>query len=51
MFVLSACSAGAVKDIVAPKNAVTLKANVAEKAIGVHVDTIVTTSAEHGTIT
>ena len=39
------------KDIVAPKNAVTLKANVAEKAIGVHVDTIVTTSAEHGTIT
>jgi lipoprotein-anchoring transpeptidase ErfK/SrfK len=51
MFVLSACSAGAVKDVVAPKDPVTLKANVAAKAVGVRVDTIVTTSAEHGTIT
>lgn len=52
MFALSACSAGGVKHIVAPpKDPVTLKANIAEKAAGVHVDTIVTTSAEHGTIT
>jgi lipoprotein-anchoring transpeptidase ErfK/SrfK len=51
MFVLSACSANPVKDIVAPKDPVALTANVAQKASGVHVDTIVTTSAEHGTIT
>jgi lipoprotein-anchoring transpeptidase ErfK/SrfK len=51
MFVLSACSAGAVKDVVAPKDPITLKTNVVQKAADVHVDTIVMTSAEHGTIT
>lgn len=51
MLVLSACSAGAVKDVVVPKDPLTLKANVTSKATGVHVDTIVTTSAQHGTIT
>lgn len=51
LFVVSACSAGAVQDVVAPKDPVTLKANVTQKSTGVHVDTIVTTSALHGTVT
>lgn len=46
--VLSACSD--VKDKVAPKDPISLAANVAEKAAEVHVDTIVSASAKHGTI-
>lgn len=46
---LSACSD--VKDAVAPKDPIVLKANVADKAADVHVDTIVSASAKGGEIT
>ncbi len=39
------------KDAVAPKDPVALAANVDEKAVDVPVDTIVSASAEHGSIT
>ncbi len=50
-FVLSACSPGGVKDVVAPKDPIAIQANVSEKAADVHVDKIVSASAEHGSIT
>jgi lipoprotein-anchoring transpeptidase ErfK/SrfK len=48
---LTACSAGDVKEAVAPKDPITLSSNVQTKAKDVPVDTIVTATAEHGTIT
>ena len=51
---LSACTADGVKDAVTPdkpKDPITLSANVAQKATGVRVDTIVAVKAAHGSIT
>ncbi|MBC7629968.1 Ig-like domain-containing protein [Aeromicrobium sp.] len=55
LVVLSACSAGAVRDVVTPdegtpKDSIVLTANVAPKADGVEVKTIVSASATHGII-
>ncbi len=50
-FVLSACSPGDLKDAVAPKNPIVLDANVVAKSADVHVDTIISASAQHGSIT
>lgn len=47
---LTACSTSTVKEVVAPKDQVTLASNVEAKAKDVPVDTIVTASAEHGTV-
>jgi hypothetical protein len=47
---LASCSADKVKDAVKPKDAVSLSASVKDDAKDVHVDTIVTAGAEHGTI-
>ena len=49
VLVLVGCSD--VKDAVAPKDPIALKANIAEKAAGVKVDTIVSATAEDGEIT
>ncbi|MEO6604867.1 MAG: Ig-like domain-containing protein [Aeromicrobium sp.] len=49
--VLSACSSGDLKDSVAPKNPIALDANVVAKAVNLPVDTIISASAQHGSIT
>jgi lipoprotein-anchoring transpeptidase ErfK/SrfK len=53
ILVLSACSSDAVKDAVTPdepKDPISLKANVAQRAADVTVDTIVSVRATHGSI-
>lgn len=51
LLVVSACSPDTVKEVVAPKDPVSLTANVTENAQDVTVNTIVTAAATHGTIT
>jgi lipoprotein-anchoring transpeptidase ErfK/SrfK len=54
LLALSACTAEGVKDAVTPddpKDPITLKANIEQKAADVKVSTIVTVKGEHGSIT